>query len=129
VGKKSSSSSSSSNVTSTTVNTFDQRTAGGAGITLGAGVSGNSIYVEDIAPEVIEDILKFGGDYYAGLLGLGADLIDGIETNSKSTFELADRVIDRSRNDAEKIANNALIMAGVVMVAFVIFAGKGVKFV
>ncbi|MEO0961116.1 MAG: hypothetical protein AAFY01_01710 [Pseudomonadota bacterium] len=129
MSRRSSSSSASSNVTNTTttVNTFDQRVAGGAGITLGSGVSG--VTIDAVPEEVLEEILQFGADFAGELIGLGSELVDGIDTNATSTFELANTVIDRSRNDAEKIANNALIMAGVVMVAFVIFAGNGVKIV
>ncbi|WP_422020189.1 hypothetical protein [Pyruvatibacter mobilis] len=111
--------------TNTTVNTFDQRVAAAErGIALGSSASGNTIHVENISDALAQELFDFGRDMLGGLGDFGADLTQG-------TFDLATDVIDRSRNDAEKIANRALIVAGVMVVAvagFMAFGGK-VKFV
>ncbi|WP_422024771.1 hypothetical protein [Pyruvatibacter mobilis] len=123
MGKSSKSSSSSSNTTSTNVTTtnqaFDYRVAAAEkGFAVGAGAS--DVVIENLSDEVAEEIFLFGRDLFSGIAAFGEDV-------AGQTFALADQVIQQSRSDSEKIANRALVVAGVMVVAVAGFMALGGK--
>jgi hypothetical protein len=125
MSRKSSSSSSTATTTSVSTTAIDNRVAGSSGITIG-GSGGNAVTVNDLSVEGLEVIAGLAEDLsadlqqgFAQVMGLGADLADGLKVTSESTFDLAHSVIDRSRTDAEKIASKGLETAMVMVVAVV----------